>query len=63
MMLLIFVHLPCDMQYIICLGTLSPAAKQAANDAEKFIAIFVEFIERTNYCHHRLYRRHLIERP
>ena len=32
-------NLPCDMQYINCLGTLSPAARHAAKDAEKLIAI------------------------
>lgn len=31
--------LPWDMQYMICLGTLSPAARQAAKDAEKLMAI------------------------
>lgn len=29
------------MQYMICLGTFNPAAKQAAKDAEKLIAIFL----------------------
>lgn len=34
-----FSFLPCGMQYIICLGTFRPAERQAAIDAEKFIAI------------------------
>lgn len=29
----------CEIQYIICRGTFRPAARHAANEAEKFIAI------------------------
>lgn len=33
----------CEMQYIIWRGTFRPAARHAAKDAEKFMAIVVDY--------------------